>query len=192
MNIWNNIFQCHLNVTCSLLLHTPWMSSGISQYSMFGLLLLALHIGEQQPLPTVGYSGEGGSTLFPRPPTPQTASAKVLHHMAKFSFVFQDNENKITSAWPLKQCGSCFCQGELRSDKPITAHLVAELSCSVWSPTSPGQLGQRLHGWATSELLGALAQKTCDRWWIERVQSAAVLQIWKTAKLPFLLVGCDK
>lgn len=120
-----------------LVLHTPCMSSQISQYRVFGLLLLVLHIGEQQLLPTVGYSGEEGSTLFPRPPTPQTASAKVLHHMAKFSFVFQDNENKMTSGWPLKQCRSGFCQGELRSDKPTTAHLVAELSCPVQSPTSP-------------------------------------------------------
>ena len=116
---------------------------------MSGLMLPALCIGEQQLLRTAGDSEEGGGTLFPRPSTPQTASAKVLCHMAKFSLAFQDGENKIlvlTSAWPLQQRGSGFCQGEIRSDKRVMVHLVAELNCPAQSPTSCRQHRQRLSG----------------------------------------------
>jgi len=70
-------FQCHMNMTFALLLDTLCESSGMSQCSTSGLLFPALHTGEQQLLPTAGYSGEGGGTLFLRPSTPQTASAQV-------------------------------------------------------------------------------------------------------------------
>lgn len=87
MNIGNNIFQCHRNVTIPLLLHTLCMSSVISQCSMSGLLLPAPCTGEQQLLPVAGYSGEGGGTVFPRPSTLQTDSTQPqLRHMSKFSF----------------------------------------------------------------------------------------------------------
>lgn len=127
-----NAFQCHRNVTflccCALCacardlrVQPAWAAA------------CPVH-GEHQRLPSAGYSGEGGGTLFLRPSTPQTASAKVLRRTAKFSFPFQGGENNIlilTSAWPLRQCGSGFSPGEIRRDKNIMVYLVAELNCPL-------------------------------------------------------------
>lgn len=184
MNMWNNAFQCHMNVTFPLLLHTLCLSSGISQCGMSVLLLPVLLTGQQQLLPTVGYSGEGGSTLFPRPSTPQTASVKVLHHVAKFSFAFQDGENNILEqknrtppsvwVWFLSGWNK---KWQIRNSIPYCR---TELSCSVSYKLQAAQaeiesLSHFLAAWCLgSENLWSMLESNTTK--MGKVQPAAVLQ----------------
>lgn len=120
------------------------MSSSISQCYMFGPLLSVLSLLEQW-LPSTAALLWRRRRHCPRLSTPQTASVKVLVHLAKSLLALQDCENEmliLTSNWHLQECGYMFCQGEIIIGRCVTVHLVAELQSPAWSPTSVGSAGR--------------------------------------------------
>lgn len=112
-----NAFQCHMNVTFPLLLHTLCKCPG-SPGAAAWAALPALCPGDTSAFPLRVALGKEAALSF---------LGRLLHKQpqqrccaAKLSFPFQDGENSIlilTSAWPLRQCGSGFCPGEIRRDK---------------------------------------------------------------------------